>query len=230
MAQVVADMREPRALRLQLRHQRQRLLHIRMHRMRHVAQRVQDEIIQPGQQFLRFFRHAAEIGEVCGLAEAESQHRLRPVQRRHRHEFHAKHFERSVNRVQTNRRQQIAGRRPVENVGKLPLQRGQRFRRTVHRDLALLPHVEGAYIVQSQNVVGVPVRVDHRVEPVDVRAHGLVTEIRRRVDHHVAPAVRKQNRRTHSLVQRIGRFAHHAVAPERRHPHRGAGTKHCQLQ
>ena len=57
VAQVVADVREPRALRLQFLDQRQRLLDVRMRRVRHVAQRVQNEIVEPAEQRFRAFRH-----------------------------------------------------------------------------------------------------------------------------------------------------------------------------
>ena len=57
-------------------------------------------------------------------------------------------------------------------------------------------------------MIGMTVRIDHRVEPVDSRPHGLGAKIGGRVDHHAASAIIEQHRRPHPLVERVARFAH----------------------
>ena len=52
MRQFVRDVREPGAARLKFADQRQRLLDGLVHRMRHVAQRVQHQVVQTGEQRL----------------------------------------------------------------------------------------------------------------------------------------------------------------------------------
>ena len=52
-------------------------------------------------------------------------------------------------------------------------------------------------------MVGMPMGVNHRIEPVHVFSHGLGAEIGRGVDHHIAPGIGKQNRGAHALVERV---------------------------
>ena len=59
----------------------------------------------------------------------------------------------------------------------------------VHRYGAALFQIEGADVVESQNVVGVGVGVQHGVQPVDFFAHRLKTKIRRGIDHHIAAVI-----------------------------------------
>ena len=60
MRQLVRDVREPRAPRLQLADEREGLLDGLVHRMRHVTQRVENQVIQVGEQQLRRIRNRAE--------------------------------------------------------------------------------------------------------------------------------------------------------------------------
>ncbi len=41
-------------------------------------------------------------------------------------------------------------------------------------------------------MIGVPVSVENRVEAIEVRGHGLGTEVRRRVDDDIASAIGEQ--------------------------------------
>ena len=77
----------------------------------------------------------------------------------------------------------------VENVLEHALQRAQGLGRCKNRDACLLPEVERPHVVEPHDVIGVRVREQHRVQPVEVRAQRLRAEIRRRVDHHVVAAV-----------------------------------------
>ena len=48
--QIVSDVREPCALGFQVGNYGERLIDGEMHRMRNVAQRVNDEVVEPGEQ------------------------------------------------------------------------------------------------------------------------------------------------------------------------------------
>src|ERR1039458_8707855 len=70
--QVVADVREKRALRFHRVHDLQRLLHGRMRGMRLVAQRVQKQYVEVAQLLQRFGRNLAVICQVGGRSETET--------------------------------------------------------------------------------------------------------------------------------------------------------------
>src|ERR1039457_1909779 len=115
----MADVRKPRARGFQFLHQRERLLDVGMRGMRNVPQRVEDEIVKTTEQFLRAFRHAAEIRQIGRLAESESQHGLNPMHRRNRHDVQTKEIEWTVDRMQVDERESASGLRFVEDVRKL---------------------------------------------------------------------------------------------------------------
>src|ERR1700737_2903736 len=74
MRQFVRDMREPCPPRLKLAHEFQRLLDCLVHRVRHVAQRVQHQVVKTRKQGLPSFWKHAEIGEVCCGSKPEPQY------------------------------------------------------------------------------------------------------------------------------------------------------------
>src|SRR5258706_16375320 len=66
MRQFGRDMRKLCPPRLKLAHEFQRLLDRLVHRVRHVAQCVQHQVIETREEWLRSFRKHAEISKVCG--------------------------------------------------------------------------------------------------------------------------------------------------------------------
>src|SRR5581483_5835265 len=70
MRQVVANMREERALRLEFFHDAQRVCHCRVRRMRLVSQRIQKENVEISQLLERLLRHFAEVGQIGRRSDA----------------------------------------------------------------------------------------------------------------------------------------------------------------
>ena len=79
-------------------------------------------------------------------------------------------------------------------------------------------------------MVGVLVREQDGVEPVDLGAQRLRTEVRRGVDQDVPSAVADQDGWPQAVVARIVGAADIAVASDGRHTHTGAGAEHCNAQ
>lgn len=68
----VGDVREPGAARLKAVDKEERLLDSLVHRMRRVAQGVDDEFVETLQEGDRGFGDRAEIGQISGVAETKT--------------------------------------------------------------------------------------------------------------------------------------------------------------
>ena len=84
--------------------------------------------------------------------------------------------------------------------------------------------VEGANVVEAEDVVGVAVGEQDGIEAVEADAEGLLAEVRRGVDHDVLSVAREQQGRAQAIVVRIFRGANGALASQGGHAHGGAGA------
>src|SRR5580765_2223083 len=100
--------------------------------MRHVAQRVQYQVVQIREQWLGTFRKYAEIGEIRSGPEAESQNANITVLRRDRHDARSNHLEGAIHWMQGHLRNRADGRSTVKNVSKRVFQSGDGFRRRIN--------------------------------------------------------------------------------------------------
>ena len=98
----------------------------------------------------------------------------------------------------------LPDRPPVEGVDKNPLERVHRGRVRIDRQRPIAQIAEPAAIVQAHDVVGVRVRENHRVEPVDFFAQALHAELRRRVHDELDFVRRDVNRGAGAPVLRVG--------------------------
>src|SRR5689334_9008544 len=94
--QIMRDVREKGAARLELFHQAQRIRDRGMRGMRAMTERVKKQDVQPAQLLLRFRRNLAEVGEVCGGAEAETVNLRVAVDDLHRLKTHAEQLQRAI--------------------------------------------------------------------------------------------------------------------------------------
>ena len=108
--------------------------------------------------------------------------------RRNRDDLRAKQIERSVDYVQIDQRNSTRRAR-LENIRKLPPQESRGFLPRRRSGRAFLFQVERTDVVQAQDVIGMPVRVDDGIQMVDLRAQGLSSENRAscRSPHCVRP-------------------------------------------
>src|SRR6266436_5661750 len=81
-------------------------------------------------------------------------------------------------------------------------------------------------IVDSENVIGMSVRVEHCIEAANVLSDSLLSEIRSGIDQNAAPAVLNQYRRPGSAVARIRRMTHGAIAADSWHAHGRPAAQH----
>src|SRR5690348_2374143 len=114
----MADVREPGMLWLQFTDQGERLLHSRMHWVRSVAQRVQNQVVEAAEQLERSGRDRAEIREIRERADAESVNRNGAVLRQNRDNVQSKEFECSIERMNFDLRNGALHRLGLENVSK----------------------------------------------------------------------------------------------------------------
>ncbi len=70
--QVVGDVGERRAARLELLNERERLFYRLVHGMWNISQSVQDQLIEPFEQRHRGIRNRAEVGEIGGPPKPET--------------------------------------------------------------------------------------------------------------------------------------------------------------
>ena len=87
MPELVRNMREEGPARANRPRHIDRLSQMEMGRMRSMAQRVEDEAVEPAEQRHRRLGDSVAIGEICEGAEAKPEHIPGPVLDRHRHDF-----------------------------------------------------------------------------------------------------------------------------------------------
>jgi len=94
----------------------------------------------------------------------------------------------------------------------------------VDRECRALADIEGTDIVESQDVVGVPVGQQDGVQAIQARAKRLLAEVRSRIDDGILTMAGEQQGRTQALVTWITGAATAARAFERRDAHGRAGA------
>ncbi len=115
----------------------------------------------------------------------------------------------------------------IEDVREGAAKHAKRFFRAVHRERRFLTDVEGANVVEAEDVVGVGVGEQNGVEAIEANTQCLLAKVGRGVDHYVFSVAREQQGRTQPIVVGVLRGADAAMASERGHAHGGAaGAEH----
>src|SRR3984893_15087647 len=122
--------------------------------MRNVAQRVDDEIVQIGEERSRGLRQRAEIREIRSAAKAKAEHFEIAMQQRHRNDLDAHQFERAVDNVEVDTRDGALRGRVIKNVRESAANHAKRFFRTVDGQRSFLANVVGTNVGELKNVVG----------------------------------------------------------------------------
>src|SRR5260221_11957127 len=134
----------------------------------------------------------------------------------------AEKFDRAVNVIDFDEWNRADFRFSVEDVRKRAAQDVKCFGVRENRQRGLLAHVEGANIVEAENVIGVGVREEDGVKALKADAKGLLAEVRRRVNDDVLAIAGEKQGRAETIIARILRSANAAIAAERRDAHRCA--------
>ena len=103
------------------------------------------------------------------------------MQKRHWNDFETAEAERSGDCRERQTRNTAALRRArVEHIGKGATKIDHGSCVGVRRDAALLNHIESAHFVEAENVIGVTVGVEDRVDASHISCEGLGTQASRR--------------------------------------------------
>jgi hypothetical protein len=150
------------------------------------------------------------------------------MQNRHRRPRGACNLEGAVDHRRYEPRYAAAefGRR-AERVREDALQLGDRVAVAVHaQGTSALEGNEPAQLVEPEDVVGVAVGIDHRVDARQLLRQRLAAQVRSGVDEHLgAVIVCHHDRGAEAPVFRGRRLAHAAGAADHRDALRGAGAK-----
>ena len=230
VGQIVRNVRKPGALRLQPIDERERLLDGLMHRVRNVAKRVEDKIVEVFEERNAGFREPAEVGQVRRAAEAEAEDVHFAVEKRDRDERDAQKRERAIDLVKFDAGDAAERGLVVKDIRENATEDAERVVGSVDWNGGFLAIAVRTKIVEAKNVVGVAMRKNDAVQAIDARAESLGAEIRGGVDDHILAVVREQQRRAKTLVPGIAGIADRAVAAERGDAHGGAGTEDREAQ
>src|SRR6266404_3554146 len=198
--------------------------------MRLVAQRIQKQDIEVAELLQRFGRDLAVIGQIGGRSETETKNRGIAVDHRQRLEARSEQFDGTVDRMKIDLRQSAKLIFGLKDVAKHFAQEFAGLRRGIKRKFAWYVLIrQRSQVVDSENVVGVRVSVEHGIKLGDLFAQRLFTKVRRGVDQYVAGigvriTVADHHGRTGAAVARVRRTADGAVAANRWYAHRCAAA------
>src|SRR5947209_5899286 len=116
----------------------------------------------------------------------------------------------------------------VKDVTEDFLHGGRRLRMRVEGNPVWPPEAQRTHIIKPQDMVGMRVSVDHRIQPGDAFPDGLLSEIGRGIDEHAAVTILQHDGRPGTAVTRVSRGAHAAGAADGWHTHGCAAAQHCE--
>src|ERR1700676_507972 len=129
-----------------------------MHRVRDIAQRVDDQLIEIVQQRERGIRNGAEVRQVGGAAKAEAEDFHVAVQKRNRSEREAQKPEGRLRFKKGDAGNRAELGLAVEYVGKRAADDAESFLVGVNRERGLLSKVVGSNVVEAHDVIAMAVR------------------------------------------------------------------------
>jgi hypothetical protein len=194
--------------------------------VRVVAQGVEKEYVEIGEQREAFNRYTAVICEVGAAAEAEAIDSAFAVVDAHRGEGDASDVERfCIKHVRGEARAAGFAGSLAEDIGEGVDDTGEGFGGGVEGDVVVLEEVEGANVVETKDVIGVGVGIKDGIEVVESGAEGLVAQVRRGVNEDAGGAELEQDRGAEAFVAWVGRVAHLARAADHGNAYAGAGAE-----
>ncbi len=223
---VVADVRKKGAFGSQSIGDADRILDGGMGRMRLVAQAIEKQDIKVLQAGERCFGDVTEIGEIGGAAEAVSEDFSFPVNHWNWLEGAAEQLENSMDRLEFEPGEASEFVVGVEDIAEHVADELGGIGASVERNFTVAVIAEWAKVVDAEDVVGVGMGIEDRIDLRDVLANGLLAKIGGGVNEHRLTAELEQDRRAGSAIVRIGRMADRAAAPNGGHAHRCAAAQH----
>src|ERR1700722_14333662 len=97
---------------------------------------------------------------------------------------------------------------------------------SIQRDFALVLKTQGPQVVQSQDVVGMRMGIEHRVDMIDTFPQGLHPKVRAGINDDPVSLPGDGNGRPGTAIARINRSADPAGAAQRRPTHGSSTAKY----
>ena len=194
-----------------------------------MPQRVQEHNLHAFQHPHGFLWHRAEIRQIGKIANAVADNLGFAVDHRHRNHLQIQQWEWSEDLVQFHLRKAAVLVVVVEDVLEDRTYHVGRLSPGVERQTPAAGHAgigQRPQIVESQNVVGMAVGVQHGVQPRDPLPYGLFAEVRSAVDEDAMAVPFDHHRRPGAAVVRVGGVADRAAASDRGHAHRCPAAQH----
>jgi hypothetical protein len=197
-------------------------------RVRPLAQTVDQPDLHPLERRHRRLGQMIAVGRIGEGAHPEAPGRGATVALLEGRDLELPDRERPVERDRAQRRAPpaAAGLGAEERIGEALADAPE------HRGIAIgidrPPHevVQRAHVVDAVHVVGVGVRVDDRIEPLDARLQALVAQIGRGIDQHLRRPLLQEDRAALAPVARLVGAADRAVAADHRHAGGRAAAEH----
>jgi len=225
VGELVSDVREPGAARLEFGNEGEGLFDGLVHGMGNIAESVEDEVVEAFEKRGGGVGEAAEICEIRGAAEAETEDVHFAVEERHGNDRNAEKLEGAFDFVEDDAGNGAERGLGVEDVGEGAADYTESFLGTVNGHGGALTDVEGANVVEALNVIGVAVSEKNGFEAVEVRGEGLGAEIGGGVNDDVLAVAGEEDGGAQALVVRVGGLADGAVAADGGDSHGGAGAE-----
>jgi hypothetical protein len=226
----VSDVRKPGAARLEFVNESEGLFDGLVHGMRNIAESVDDEVVNIFEERQGGFGEAAEIGEIRGAAEAETEDVHFAVEERHGNDGNAEKLEGAFDFVEDDAGESAEGGLGVKNVGKGTADHAESFFGAVDGHGGTLADVEGANVVEALDVIGVAVSEKNGSEAIEARGEGLGAKIGGGVNDDVLGIAGEEDGGAQALVVRIGGLADGTMAADRGDSHGGAGTENGEME
>jgi hypothetical protein len=198
--------------------------------MGNIAKSINDQVVEIFEQRDGRIGEAAEIGEIGGAAKAVTEDIHFAVEKWNGNESDAEECERAFDFVEKDARDGAEGGLVVENVGEGAADDAERFRGAVNGHGSALADVEGAKIVEAEDVVSVAMGEEDGFETIEMRAEGLGAEVGGGVNDDVLGITGEKDRGTEALVVGVGGITDGAVAANRGNAHGGAGAQDGEVE
>src|SRR5579864_1430893 len=218
--QIVTNVREKCALRLQPLHDAQRVLHRRMRRVRLVAQCIQKQNIEVFQLRQRRYRDLTMVGQVSRRAKTKAINLRVAMDQSDRLESRTKQLQRPLQRAHLDLRQSSELVIGIENVSEHVLNESGGVRVRIERQLIWpVQKTQRTQIVNAKKVIGMGMGIQNSIKLANLFANCLLAKIWRGINEHAAPAIFEQHRGPGAPVARVLRMANGVIAPDGGHAH-----------
>jgi len=230
VGKIVSDVGEPGATRFQFINEGEGLFDGLVHGMGNIAKSVDDEFVEIFEERDGGVGETAEIGEIGGAAKAEAEDVQFAVEEWDGYEGNAEELEGAFDFVEENAGDSAEGGFVVKDVREGAADDAESLRGTVDGHGGALADVEGANVVEAEDVVGVAVGEENGFEAIEVGGEGLSAEVGGGVNDDILGIAGEEDGGAEALVVGIEGIANGAVAANRGNAHGRAGAEDGEVE